>query len=292
MKNQKLVEILAEYLTETTRAILEKNRKGAGKEILGEVINRPDDLEIGIDRIGEQIIEQLLKKHSVRATIFSEPANGNIAIGEPPDFYGSLDPFDNSILFLKGFRHTWYTALSFFDMQGAFLAGCIGDILNKSAWISSKETGAFLFDLESGNKTALVSPLQNTPPKTMVFASYLMSSHYSIKFLHAFWNFIKAMDPKALLYPFGGAHIYGFLADGRVDAYVMFDEPRSEIDPGFGIAKRAGCFIGEVDLQGNWRDYEFIPGKQHGTVGLLVAARTKELRDEIVNYYKQTIQKQ
>ena len=112
-----------------------------------------------------------------------------------------------------------------------------------------------------------------------------MSSQYSAKFLNTFGDFVKAMDPKALLYPFGGSHIYGYLADGRIDAYIMFDEPRSEIDPSFAIAKSVGCDIGEVDEKGNWKEYEFMPGKQYEKVDFFIAACTPEFRNDIIKYY-------
>ena len=65
----------------------------------------------------------------------------------------------------------------------------------------------------------------------------------------------------------------------------MFDEPRSEIDPGYPIAKRAGCEVLIVDSDGNWRDYEFLPGCQHDKVPLLLAVNGERLRNQIIAYY-------
>jgi len=65
----------------------------------------------------------------------------------------------------------------------------------------------------------------------------------------------------------------------------MFNEPCSEIDPGFPIAKAAGCSVVSVDSDGSYKDYEFIPGKQHDKVDLLIAATTPRLRDELIKYY-------
>ena len=85
--------------------------------------------------------------------------------------------------------------------------------------------------------------------------------------------------------------IYAYLASGKVDAYVMFDEPRCEIDPGFPIAKAGGCEIVTVEKDGSFQDYEFIPGKQFQRVPLLIAAATPELRDQLINYYVNSINK-
>jgi len=70
-----------------------------------------------------------------------------------------------------------------------------------------------------------------------------------------------------------------------VDAYVMFDEPRSEIDPGFSIAKKAGCPVVTIDTDGSYKDYEFLPGRQHDKVDLLIAAANAKIRDELIKYY-------
>jgi len=116
-------------------------------------------------------------------------------------------------------------------------------------------------------------------------ATYLMKSIYSTKFLEFFGDLVKNMHPKALLYPQGGSFIYSYLASGLVDAYVMFNEPRSEIDPGFPIAKASGCQVVSVDSDGRYRDYEFLPGRQHDKVDLLIASATPEIRDQLIKEY-------
>ncbi|OHA65758.1 MAG: hypothetical protein A3D64_01580 [Candidatus Wildermuthbacteria bacterium RIFCSPHIGHO2_02_FULL_49_9] len=285
MDKETIQHILIEYLQKTIEKVHTVAAAGGGRKILGPVIERPDDVEIEIDRVGEEVLQHLLEKSGQSATVFSEPENGNIVVGDHPDFYGALDPFDNSVLFLWGFRHAWYTVLSFFDESGTLLCGGVGDILNRKAYVYDGRS-VFLLDLRDGRKTPLQPSSRKSFAEPLVLASYVMSSQYSSKFFDVFGEFVRGMHPRALLYPYGGAHIYGYLASGQVDAYVMLDEPRSEIDPGFGVAKAAGCLIGEVDKEGNWKDYEFIPGKQHEKIPLFVAAASLELRDEIISHYK------
>lgn len=286
MEKEKSTNLLKEYLRETIDQVRAIVAEGGGKKILGTVINRPEDIEIEIDKVGEEIIRGLLKKYDLQATIFSEPENGEITNGDHPDFYGAIDPFDGSVLFLRGFEHNWYTVLSLFDKERRPLCCGIGDILNEKAWIFDGNEN-FVLNVKTGQKTAIVPSTRKNMGEPIVLASYVMSSQYTSKFLDTFENWIRNMHPKALLYPNGGSYIYGHLAQGLVDAYVMFDEPRSEIDPGFAIAKAAGCEVGEVDREGNWKDYEFIPGKQHDKVDFLIAACTPELRDTLIGYYKQ-----
>ena len=284
MKNKKLDNLLMEYLTETTKKVRKMAAQGKGREILGEVINRPEDIDIGIDKVGEDILERLVKKYKLNATIFSEPEGRDIKNGQHPDVYGSIDPFDGSVLFLRGFEHNWYSVLSFFDKKKQPICCGIADILNEKFYISN-EHGNYVLDINTGEKNKISRSHRKNLKEPIVLASYIMSSQYSKKFFNIFGDLIKKMHPKALLYPNGGSYIYAYLAAGLVDAYVMFDEPRSEIDPGFAMAKKAGCEIVSVNSDASFKDYEFIPGNQHDKVGLFVAACTPELRDELIKYY-------
>ncbi len=285
METEKLNKILLEYIFQTVKTVRAMSKAGDGKEILGGIPGRPEDLELGVDRVGEEIIKKLLLENGIQAEIFSESENGSMKVGKGgADIYVSIDPFDNTILFFTGFRHTWYTAITFYDKERKPICAGIGDILDEKAWIfDGKKT--FLLDMATLASRAIFPHPHKVAKGPISLATYLMSSQYSVKFISVFGDFLKAMDSKALLYPFGGSHIYGYLADGRVDAYVMFDEPRSEIDPSFAIAKSVGCDIGEVDVEGNWKEYEFMPGKQYEKVDFFIAACTPELRNDIIRYY-------
>ncbi len=282
MEKQKLKKLLTEYLVETTKEVKRVAAQGKGRQILGETINRPEDLEIGIDRVGEDILEKLLKKHEIKATIFSEPEDRDIKNGG--EVYGSVDPFDGSMLYLRGFEHNWYTVLSFFDKEKNPLCCGIADIVNEKYYIT-EEDGNYLVSMDSGKKKKVQPSARKKLTEPIVLASYLMSSQYSPKFLDIYGDLIKNMHPKGLFYPHGGSYIYAFLASGLIDAYVMFNEPRSEIDPGFPIARKAGCQVVSVDSDGNYQDYQFVPGKQHDKVDLLIAASTSQLRDKLIKHY-------
>jgi len=282
MEKQDLKNLLVEYLVETTKEVKKIAAEGKGRQVLGETINRPEDLEIGIDRVGEEILEKLLKKHRIKATIFSEPENRDIKNGG--EIYGSVDPFDGSMLYLRGFEHSWYTALSFFDKKRNPLCCGIADIINEKYYIT-EEGGNYLVSMDGEKKKKIEPATRKKLTEPIVLASYIMSSQYSPKFLDIFGDLVRNMHPKGLFYPHGGSYIYSFLASGLIDAYVMFNEPRSEIDPGFPIAKNAGCQIISVDSDGNYQDYQFIPGEQHGKVDLLIATATPQLRDQLIKHY-------
>jgi fructose-1,6-bisphosphatase/inositol monophosphatase family enzyme len=284
MDNKKIKNLVLDYLTEVTKEIRRMASFGKGRKILGDVINRPEDVEIGIDRIGEEVLKKLLKKHKIKATVYSEPDGRDIKTGRNPEVYGSIDPFDGSVLYLRGFEHNWYSVLSFFDKKRRPICGGVADILSEKFYISEGNRN-YILDTKTGKKKSISPSKSKNLTEPIVLASYVMSSQYSTKFLDIFGDLLKNMHSKSLLYPQGGSFIYAFLAAGLVDAYVMFDEPRSEIDPGFLIAKKAGCPVVTIDVDGSYKNYEFLPGRQHDKVDLLIATSTPQLRDKLIKYY-------
>lgn len=282
MEKQELKNLLVEYLIETTKEVKKIAAGEGGRQVLGETINRPEDLEIGIDRVGEDILEKLLKEHKIKATIFSEPENRDIKNGG--EIYGSVDPFDGSMLYLRGFEHSWYTALSFFDKDRNPIWCGIADIINEKYYIT-EEDGNYLISMKTRERKKIHPAVKKKLTEPIVLSSYIMSPQYSSKFLDIFGYLVRNMHPKGLFYPHGGSYIYAFLASGLIDAYVMFNEPRSEIDPGFPIARKAGCQVVSVDSDGKYQDYQFIPGRQHDKVALLIATSNPELRDQLIKHY-------
>ena len=128
----------------------------------------------------EEILEKLLKKHRIKATIFSEPENRDIKNGG--EIYGSVDPFDGSMLYLRGFEHSWYTALSFFDKKRNPLCCGIADIINEKYYIT-EEGGNYLVSMDGEKKKKINPAVRKKLTEPIVLASYIMSSQYSPKFL-------------------------------------------------------------------------------------------------------------
>lgn len=121
-------------------------------------------------------------------------------------------------------------------------------------------------------------------------ANYRMTAKYERSFWDLFgplvrgWSLDKKRD-KRFLYPNGGSCIYADMAGGRIDAYVMKEEPRIEIDPGYHMVKRAGCQIVYVNpFNGSFIDYKFDPDKTNESVGIFLATSTAELRDRFIEY--------
>jgi hypothetical protein len=92
---------------------------------------------------------------------------------------------------------------------------------------------------------------------------------------------------KVRFWPNGGSCIYPWLARGLVHAYVMFDEPRSEVDPGLAFPWAANFPVYSVSQNGALEPYVFAPGDQAGRVPFFVAACSPQLAAEIVQHILQ-----
>jgi len=125
---KKIERIIGEYLLLTTDKVRKRAERGYGKRVIGKVRGRPEDEEISIDKVGEDILERLLEKYKLPALVFSEHRTFG---SKKPEIFGALDPFDGSKLFKKGFEHMWYTALAFYDLNGKPISCGISDILNE-----------------------------------------------------------------------------------------------------------------------------------------------------------------
>jgi len=145
------------------------------------------------------------------------------------------------------------------------------------------------------HKRTIISKSERTTLKNRnsTLASFTGEKEYSEKFFKYFGKLRDDMHPKGILYGGGGAYIYGLLASGAVDAYVMFDEPMSEIIPGVPLALATGCSVVSVNEDGSFENFKFNPDAlkenhklySEGSIPLLVAAATPEVRDEVIKYY-------
>jgi hypothetical protein len=131
-----------------------------------------------------------------------------------------------------------------------------------------------------------LSPLYKTGlDEGTVIAGYMMDPSYLSRWVEkgsSLLNLLASRFPGVRLWPNGGSCIYPWLARGLVHAYVMFDEPRSEIDPGLAFAWAARYPVFSVEENGVLEPYRFIPGKQSERVPFFIAACTRELAEDIL----------
>ncbi|MDO8460938.1 MAG: inositol monophosphatase family protein [bacterium] len=279
--------VLTLYAHRSVEVLGEMVRKGQGRQVLGSVPQRPEDEQLGIDAIGENILGRVVEEENLPCFIVGEHNKYRYvnASEETPHVILPTDPFDNSSQYKRGLDTPPYSVTGAYHSDGEPIGAVISDIKDQKVYVAGKEK-TYVIDLKTGETTSIARSRRTTIlENNATLATYLGSNEYSLSFFDHFRKLIEDMPPKTVLYAGGGAYIYGLLASGAVDAYVMLREPRTEIDPGLPLALAAGCTAVSVNPDGTFEEYRFDYRRHDESVPLFIAACTPEVRDEIIRYY-------
>ncbi len=290
-------KIFSDYAWKSNEILHPMVEKGEGRSSLGSVSGRPNDEQLVVDAMGEDILANLIKDARLPAFVFGEHNTNDYSDGNPQVVF-TIDPFDNSGEFARGLDTPPYSVLGAYNPDGSPIGSVVVDIKGQKAFVSIRKENRVI-DLSTiampHQELKIVRPKRTSVRDKggIVIASYVGEREYSRKYYSAFGLMEDDWSGKSRHYGNGGAFVYAFLASGAIDAYVMFDEPHSEILPGLPLALAAGCVASSVILEsGKIEEYRFDPDfiinserYTHGTVPLFISARTPELRDEIIEYY-------
>ena len=274
-------EALRTALRRVSEEVLEQARQGLGREVVGAVPGRPEseDVEIGIDSRCDEILVESLSAAGVAARVYSEHGVDLVGSGEP-EYIVAVDPFDGSGLYRRGIPAEWWSVASYFDAAGTPLGGAAIDILRGELYAADAD-GVTVGSLGWETRERVSPSGKMSLDDDVTLSAYLMQPSYLTEWT-ARTREVMARHPGLRVWPNGGACIYPWLARGRVDAYLMFDEPRSEVDPGMGFAARSGVKLFEVGASGVLTEYRFSAEERDGRSPFFIAACTTELAQDIV----------
>lgn len=288
-------KIFLKYASVANQALHPMVEEGQGRLSLGSVPGRINEEQFVVDAMGESILTSLIRDSRLPAFVLGEHNINDYSDGNPKVVF-AIDPFDNTSEYQRGLDTPVYSVLGAYNPDGSPIGSVIVDIRGQKSYVSIRKVNR-IEDLSSTDthRKEIETPKARTSIKDdgLTIATYLGSNEYNLKFFDNFRDLVEDMSKKGRLYGNGGSFIYAFLATGAVDAYIMFDEPHSEILPGLPLALAAGCTAVSVNLvDGSFKEYKFDPEfinnperYTHETVDLFIAARSPELRDEIVQYY-------
>lgn len=279
-----IAELMKTCLLEVRETTLQSEQEARGTKVLGAVRGRPEtedvalELDFACEAIFRKHFAEFREKRGLKVRVFTE--HDTFLGSRDPQFYCVIDPFDGSGMFRYGVQLDWWSVLSFFDLSGQPIAGGAVDILAGKLYLAD-ETGVTMYSLQSESCVKVSPAKQVTLNDEVMIACYLWNLEYLVP-----WGGIaeklQKRAPGAFIYTNGGACIWPMLASGKVHAYVMPSEPRSEIDPGLAFAKAAGITVLSVSEDGKVEEYRFEPKTQTARVPLLIAACTEELARDIV----------
>ncbi len=281
--------MLEDYFRAIAKTVQDLAGRREGRQVLGDVPGRSqaEDETIGVDVACEAVLEEWCRRNSVDAAIYSEHGVSR-PLGKQgqPQYLIASDPFDGSGLFRRGLPAEWWSVLSVYRGNDLMpVAGGALDILRREVYLADA-AGVTWGNLETGPRSpAAPSPKLGLDDATVI-AAYFMDPAYLTDWTDKGGALLKKLTGrlgKVRFWPNGGSCIYPWLARGLVHAYVMFEEPRSEIDPGLAFSWAAQFPVYSVGQDGALEQYQFVPGKQADRVPFFVAACTPQLAAEIVD---------
>lgn len=290
---ERVNDVVLDVLLEATPILWNMVDRGVGRKVTSLYVpGRQEDEELEIDIQAENIIISILgesaEKNGLSLLVLSE--HNNFVVGkESPNAIVVDDPFDNSSEYKRGLNTPPHFVFAFYTTEGIPIAAGDADLFTQHIYINRDGKNYYynprtrsLIEIE----TSLQQRVKTIQDSNFVIASYLGADEYARPFNAHFDKLNQDRHPKSRLHGKGGSHLYGSsIATGAVSAYIMFNEPRGEIDPGLPFALSAGYSIVSVNPDGGFEDYRFDSNLQREDVPLFITAATPELRDEIIRYY-------
>jgi fructose-1,6-bisphosphatase/inositol monophosphatase family enzyme len=205
---------------------------------------RPFDPEvIGVDTAAEDAAVRALRRAGVHGTLLSEEAGERplprSRVGALPEpVYVVMDPFDGSMLYRRGIRALWYTAIGLWGLDGA----------PRAAGLVDHVTGELVLADGSGVRRwtrARGRPDHPRPARTgQIEAAFVEAYMMKPVFLYPTAEALRPLLSRArFVLPNGGPGGFVDVACGRVDVYLAWREALTEVFSAVAIARAAGCVV-------------------------------------------------
>jgi fructose-1,6-bisphosphatase/inositol monophosphatase family enzyme len=198
---------------------------------------------IAVDTACERAVVGALGRAGVHGTLLSEEAGerplgraGRRGRGEA--VYAVLDPFDGSMLYRRGIRALWFTALGLWGADGRPCAAGVIDHVTGEVVVAD---GAGAVRLRGPRSRARpVRPAATATLEAAFLEAYLMKP----AFLYPTAEALRPLFERArFILANGGPAGFADVASGRIDVYLAWRESLTEVFSAVYIAERAGCVV-------------------------------------------------
>jgi fructose-1,6-bisphosphatase/inositol monophosphatase family enzyme len=204
---------------------------------------RPFDPDvIAVDTAAERAVIRALREHAVHGTLLSEEAGRRPLAprgrpgGEP--VYAVCDPFDGSLLYRRGIRALWFTALGLYGEDGTPRAAGVIDHVTGELVLATPAGAVRRARL--GARPIALRPRPTARLDGAFFEAYLMKP----AFLYPTATALRPLLERGLgILPNGGPAGFVDVAAGRVDVYLAWQEALTEVFSAVYVAERAGCVV-------------------------------------------------
>lgn len=204
---------------------------------------------IRVDTATERAVISVLQRSGLRGTLLSEEAGERPITPRPghrppaPEpVYVIMDPFDGSLLYRRGIRAHWFTAVGIYGRDDAPRAAGIVDHI--SGEIALADPAGAVRLSRSGTKPTALHPASTTKLNGAFLEAYMGKP----AFLYAASTALRPLFERAMfILPNGGPGGFADVAAGRIDVYLAWSESLTEVYSAAFIAERAGCVITHWD---------------------------------------------
>jgi len=216
----------------------------AGQRVVAgrEAGYRPWDPDVlAVDTAAERAVVRALVGRGVRGTLLSEeagerPFGRRLTPVEP--VYAVLDPFDGSLLYRRGIRAHWFTALGLYGMDGTPRAAGLVDHVSGEVVVADPDGAAAV--ARPGARRRPLAPSRATTLDGAFLEAYMMKP----AFLYPTATALRPLIERAtLILPNGGPGGFVDVAAGRIDVYLAWQEALTEVFSAVYVAERAGCVV-------------------------------------------------
>lgn len=206
---------------------------------------RPWDPDvIAVDTATERAAIAALRRAGVHGTLLSEEA-GETALGRPgpgEPVYVVMDPFDGSLLYRRGIRAHWFTALGIYGRDGTPRAAGLVDHVTGEVALADRAAGLRI--PRFGAHPVPLRPARTTTLDGAFLEAYLMKPAF-------LYPTVEALRPlferAACVLGNGGPGGFADVAGGRIDVYLAWREALTEVFSAVYLAERAGCVVSGWD---------------------------------------------
>jgi fructose-1,6-bisphosphatase/inositol monophosphatase family enzyme len=205
---------------------------------------RPFDPEvIAVDTAAEGAVVRTLRRLGAHGTLLSEEA-GQQPLPRPrrgawPEpVYVVMDPFDGSMLYRRGIRALWSTALGLYGPDGAARAAGLVDHVTGEL-VLADQAGVVRRAGPRG-RARPVRPAPTTELDAAFVEAYLMKPAFLYPTAEALRPLLQEVR---FILPNGGPGGFVDVACGRVDVYLAWREALTEVFSAVAVAERAGCVV-------------------------------------------------
>ena len=205
---------------------------------------RPFDPEvIGVDTAAETAAVAALRRAGIYGTLLSEeagerPLPRRRTGAAPEPVYVVMDPFDGSMLYRRGIRALWYTAIGLWASDGTpRAAGLIDHVTGELVLADGSEVRRWT---RPGVRPDHPRPAATASIEDAFLEAYMMKP----AFLYGTSEALRPLLGRArFVLPNGGPGGFVDVACGRIDVYLAWREALTEVFSSVGVALAAGCVV-------------------------------------------------